>query len=384
MKRLLFFATLVCAVAQTSAQAPDPQARRVDDRLRALQRENQQLAREATTLLGDLRKLEIQRDLRVAEWKQADAAALEAQAAVIQATERLAALEQQRTAQLPDLRAQLVDVYKRGRSGYARLIFGASDLRDFSRATRAVAALASINERRVAEHKRTLQELAAQRAALEQSAAQLRARESEARTARAAAERAVQDLSSHIARIDSRRDLTAQYVGELQVAYDRIQQQLTAAAGRPRESLPIPLLPFRGSLDWPANGRVAGRFGQAVDRLGGTAARNGIEIAVAENTPVRAVHGGTVGSAGPFVGFGNLVILEHGANNYSLYGYLGSVGVERGATVDAGAELGRSGSAPAGPPALYFEMRIDGRSVDPLQWLRAPGAQSPEPKSSGR
>ena len=383
MKRLLFFATLVCAVAQTSAQAPDPQARRVDDRLRALQRENEQLAREATTLLGDLRKFEIQRDLRVAEWNQADAAALEAQAAVTQATDRLAALEQQRIAQLPDLRAQLVDVYKRGRSGYARLIFGASDLRDFSRATRAVAALASINERRVAEHKRTLQELTTRRAALEQSAAQLRAREAEARTARAAAERAVQDLSSHIARIDSRRDLTAQYVGELQVAYDRIQQQLTAA-GRPRESLPIPLLPFRGSLDWPANGRVAGRFGQAVDRLGGTAARNGIEIAVAENTPVRAVHGGTVGSAGPFVGFGNLVILEHGANNYSLYGYLGSVGVERGATVDAGAELGRSGSAPAGPPALYFEMRIDGRSVDPLQWLRAPGAQSPEPKSSGR
>ena len=383
MKRLLFFATLVCAVAQTSAQAPDPQARRVDDRLRALQRENEQLAREATTLLGDLRKFEIQRDLRVAEWNQADAAALEAQAAVTQATDRLAALEQQRIAQLPDLRAQLVDVYKRGRSGYARLIFGASDLRDFSRATRAVAALASINERRVAEHKRTLQELTTQRAALEQSATQLRAREAEARTARAAAERAVQDLSSHIARIDSRRDLTAQYVGELQVAYDRIQQQLTAA-GRPRESLPIPLLPFRGSLDWPANGRVAGRFGQAVDRLGGTAARNGIEIAVAENTPVRAVHGGTVGSAGPFVGFGNLVILDHGANNYSLYGYLGSVGVERGSTVDAGAELGRSGSAPAGPPALYFEMRIDGRSVDPLQWLRAPGAQSPEPKSSGR
>jgi septal ring factor EnvC (AmiA/AmiB activator) len=91
---------------------------------------------------------------------------------------------------------------------------------------------------------------------------------------------------------------------------------------------------------------------------------------VPENTPVRAVHGGTVGLASPFTGFGNLVILEHGANNYSLYGYLGTVAVERGASVEAGAELGRSGSAPAGPPALYFEMRIDGRSVDPLQWLK--------------
>ena len=71
------------------------------------------------------------------------------------------------------------------------------------------------------------------RAALERSAALLRTREAEARTARAAADRAVADLSAHVARIDSRRDLTAQYVGELQVAYDRLQQQISATvAGR--------------------------------------------------------------------------------------------------------------------------------------------------------
>lgn len=372
MKRLLSLVAVVCAASLTAAQAPDPQARRVDERMRALQRENEQLAREATTLAGELRRMEIQRDLRIQEWRLAQAAALEAQQAVARASERLTALEEERTAQLPDLRAQLVDVYKRGRGGYARLIFGAADLRDFMRATRAVAALASINERRIAEHRRTLQELASQRAALEQSAAQLSAREAEARTARAAAERAVFEVSSHIARIDSRRDLTAQYVGDLQMAYDRIQQQLASgSAGRTRPAVAVPLLPFRGSLDWPAAGRLAGRFGQSADRLGGTASRNGIEIAVAEDTPVRAVHGGTVGLAGPFIGFGNLVILDHGTNNYTLYGYLGTVGVEQGAAVEAGAELGRSGSAPAGPPALYFEVRIDGRSVDPLQWLRA-------------
>jgi murein hydrolase activator len=354
-----------------AAQAPDPQARRVDDRLRALQRENVQLANQATTLLGDLRKLEIQRDLLLQEWKQAEASAAEAQQALVHSGDRLAALELERTARLPDLRAQLVDVYKRGRSGYARLIFGAADLRDFARTTRVVAALSSINQRRLADYQRTLQELMKQRAALDQSARQLNAREAEARAARTAADRAVAAVSAQIARIDSRRDLTAQYVGELQVAYDRLQQQLVSStAGRARESVAVPLLPFRGTLEWPATGRVAARFGQASDRLGGTAARNGIEISVPDNTPIHAVHGGTVASAGPFVGFGNLVILEHGSNNYSLYGYLGTVGVERGATVDAGAELGRSGSAPAGPPTLYFEMRIDGRSVDPLQWLK--------------
>jgi septal ring factor EnvC (AmiA/AmiB activator) len=370
VKRLLSLAALVCAASLSHAQAPDPQSRRVDDRLRALQRENDQLAKQATTLLGQLRQLEIQRDVRVEEWKQAEAAALAAQAAFVQSTERLAMLELQRTSQLPDLRAQLVDVYKRRRSGYARLLFGADDLRDFTRTTRAVAALASINERRLAEHRRTLEELKKQRAALQQSATERRSREAEARKARIAADRAVADLSRLIARIDSRRDLTAQYIGELQLAYGRLQQLTAPAAGRPREAVSVPLLPFRGSLDWPAGGRLVSRFGQETERLGGTAVRNGIEIALAEDTPVRAVHGGTVAMAGPFLGFGNLVIVDHGANNYSLYGYLATPAVERGAAVDAGADLGRSGSAPAGPPALYFELRIDGRAVDPLQWLK--------------
>jgi septal ring factor EnvC (AmiA/AmiB activator) len=69
------------------------------------------------------------------------------------------------------------------------------------------------------------------------------------------------------------------------------------------------------------------------------------------------------------------VIVDHGANNYSLYGYLGSVSAQRGTEVAAGAELGRVGRSPAGPPALYFEMRIDGRSVDPLQWLLPAGSR---------
>ena len=95
-----------------------------------------------------------------------------------------------------------------------------------------------------------------------------------------------------------------------------------------------------------------------------------MEVSAPEGATVRAVHAGTVSFADEFTGFGTLVIIDHGANNYSLYGYLGSVSAQRGAQVAAGAELGRVGLSPAGPAALYFEMRIDGRSVDPLQWLQ--------------
>jgi lipoprotein NlpD/lipoprotein YgeR len=86
---------------------------------------------------------------------------------------------------------------------------------------------------------------------------------------------------------------------------------------------------------------------------------------------VQAVHSGTVSYADAFAGFGNLVIVDHGGNNYTLYGYLSSASVKVGDAVDSGTEVGRVGSSPAGPPTLYFEIRIDGRSVDPVQWLKA-------------
>ena len=360
---------LAAAVSIAAAQAPDRDARRVDERIRALRQDAQRLAAEARTLVGDLQKLEVERQLRTAEAEQAEAAHAAAERTLQDTTTRLAALDAQREAQVPDLESQLVDLYKRGPRGYAPLLFGSRNIRDFARAMRAVGALADINARRLAEHRRTLDALQEQRARLEQTTKELQARASAARQARAAAERAVAARTELAARIDARRDLTAQYVGELQGAYERLEQQVNAG---PRDGeTAIPLAPFRGGLEWPVAGSVRARFGQTANRLGGTAVKNGIEIAAPEGTPVHAVHGGTVGFADTYPGFGTLVIVDHGGDDFSLYGYLGAVSVSRGATVAAGAELGRVGTPPGGMPALYFEMRIDGRSVDPLQWLKA-------------
>lgn len=376
MKWLGLLAVLALGAAHIAGQTPDraltdAQARRVNERIRALQREADRLAGEARTLVGDLRRLEVERDLQIERVREAQAAIAEGEMAVRQATDRLTALEQARTAQLPDLKAQLVDIYKRGRTGYARMLFGVSGVREFSRATRAVAALVRINERRVAEHRRTLEALRQERAGLEDKVRELQTREAESRQARAAAERALAARTALIAQIDARRDLNAQFAGELQVAYERLQQQVAnLGSGRPVEPVAVPLAPFRGALDWPVIGRVTGRFGQPTGRFGAATARNGVEIAAAEGTPVRAVHSGTVSYADAFTGFGNLVIVDHGANSFSLYGYLSAIGVAQGDAVEAGAELGRVGTAPAGPAALYFEIRVDGRSVDPVQWLR--------------
>jgi len=367
---------VVLVAVGAAAQAPDRArtealARRVNERVQALQREAERLAGEARTLVGDLRRLEIERDLQAERLLQAETAVTGAQAGLEQATSRLAELEQQRAAQLPDLKAQLVDLYKRGRGGYARLLLESDGVRDLGRTTRAVSALVRINEQRVAEHRRTLENLRTERATLEQKAAELQAHQTATRRARAAAERAVAARAALIEQIDRRRDLNAQLAGELQGAHERLQQQVeNLASGRPAEAVDVPVAAFRGVLEWPTAGRIGGRFGESSNRAGGSTVRNGIEIAAAAGSPVTAVHGGTVAYADAFSGFGTLVIVDHGRETYSLYGYLASASVERGQTVEGGTELGRVGSAPAGPPALYFEIRVDGRSVDPVQWLR--------------
>lgn len=301
----------------------------------------------------------------------AEAAAGDADATLQKTSERLAALEQQRIAQLPDIKLRLVDLYKRGEAGYARLLAGADSVRDLARATRAVASLTRITQQRIDDHRRTIEQTRAEQATLAAQAQALDAQRQQAARARAAAQRAVASRAALVTQIDSRRDLTAQLTGELQDARERLQQQVAnLSAGRPTEPVVVPITAFRGALDWPAAGRMTGSFGQTTNRLGGSSVRNGIEVGAVEGAPVASVHGGTVAFADTFTGFGNLVIVDHGGNYYSLYGYLGAIDVARGARVEAGSPIGRVGLAPAGPPALYFEIRVDGRSVDPVQWLK--------------
>ena len=71
-----------------------------------------------------------------------------------------------------------------------------------------------------------------------------------------------------------------------------------------------------------------------------------------------------------FAGFGNLVILDHGSQAFSLYGNLLDIVAKKGARIAHGQAVGAVGSSATGPAGLYFELRIDGQPVDPLQWLK--------------
>lgn len=356
-------------VVSTGLPAQDAQ-RRASERLRALQAEAEQLLAAEKTLLVELRRLEVERDIRLEEQRDAEASLADATAELATTTAHLEALERAQAAQWPALAARLREVYKLGSGGYLRLLLSVDDVRDMGRAYRTVAALASVDRQRVRAHQTTVSSLRDARKELLARRAAAAALEARARTAATGAARAVQTRAELVARIDAQRDLNAQLAGELDAARAKLAATVSSLA--PGAVPGLPFRPFRGALEWPVSGVVATRFG--VDRsarYGTAVARNGIEIGAPARSPVVAVHEGTVAYAAPFTGFGPLVIVDHGDKAYTLYGYLATLGVTKGARVDKGARLGTVGLAPAtGRPTLYFEVRVDGKPSDPLQWLK--------------
>ena len=373
MKRAAALAVLALSVSLLAQQSDrartEALAGRATERLQALHREADRLASEERTLLGDLRTLELDRQIKAEEFQQLDAQAVTAAPELATVDEEVRRLEQEELAERPALESRLVALYKLGGARYLRLMLSLSDVRQVGQASRMVASLARRDHDRIIVHQRRFGELASSRAALEERGRRLTALRAGAAKARAAAGAAVEERNALVRDIDARRDLNAQLAGELQAAQQSLQARLrdTVTGTAAGEAAVLPLRPFRGDLEWPVAGSVRQRF-----RTAGSdgPASNGIEIAAAEGTPVRAVHDGIVAFADTFTGFGKLVILDHGSQIFSVYGNLLDISVSRGAPIDAGRPVGLAGPSVTGAAGLHFELRVDGRPVDPLQWLK--------------
>jgi septal ring factor EnvC (AmiA/AmiB activator) len=361
----------VAAVLALDAQTPAEiraLSRQAEQRIKELQAESDRLAKQTGSVLGELRKLEVERAIKTEEMKKADAELAAVTRELDEVTIRLKTLEAQRLAETPGIRERLVEIYKRGRAGYLRMLLAAEDVRAFGRMSRGVAAVAELDRLRFDVHRQTIRAERAAQTEIDTRRKAFAAAQSEARRAKAAVDRALAAQNARLDALDRQRDLAARYVGELEAAQAQLEKQVVAAA--PGSVPSLPLAPFRGSLDWPLGGRVISRFGRNAAQFGTAIIRNGIEIAAATGSQARAVHGGTVAYAAPFTGFGTLVIVDHGASAFTLYGHLSEAIVTPGTRVNRGTVVGRTGRSPAGLEALYFELRIDGRPVDPVQWLR--------------
>lgn len=126
----------------------------------------------------------------------------------------------------------------------------------------------------------------------------------------------------------------------------------------------------KGKLPWPSGGKLIARFGDL--RAMGNMRWSGVKISAANGQNVQVVSHGRVAFADWLRGYGLLLIVDHGDGYMSLYGNNQSLYKEAGEWVEAGeviASVGDSGGQSSS--GLYFEIRKQGKPVDPLQWCRA-------------
>ena len=154
----------------------------------------------------------------------------------------------------------------------------------------------------------------------------------------------------------------------------------SAEAGGQTAALPQPAAPLpeppqgTGNLVWPVEGTVISDFGAK----GGGRYNDGINIAAAAGTPVRAAESGVVAYVGNEArGYGNMLLLAHANGWKTIYAHNEELLVRRGERVRRGQVIARVGSTGSvDRPQLHFEIRKGKRAVDPMQELPRPSADA--------
>lgn len=284
-------------------------------------------------------------------------------------TELEARLDQQRAHIAEQLRA----VWRQGREPEIKLLLNQEDPQTVARSLAYHRYILRARQERVEAFRTTLGELEEVAESIENRNAELESRRETLAAQRdvelalqAERARVVASLDADIVDRNRRLERLQQERAELEQLLEALEQAALELA------LPADARPFteaRGELDWPVPGKRANSFGGA--RGSGDLRWQGINLLAEAGTPVRAIHHGRVVYADWLRGLGLLLILDHGDGYMSLYGHNQSLLREVGEWVKAGtpvSTVGTSGGLQS--PALYFEIRQQGKPVDPVNWCR--------------
>lgn len=352
-----------------TAGPDDERLRRIQERKAAIEKDLGKLRGRERSLLGEVERLELEVRLRTEELREIQAVLDRTNRQLDGVAKRTRELDARIAAERPGLRARARALYKLGELSYLRILLSVDRPAEAFQGYRFVSTLARRDSERIAGFRRDLSELRTSRAELEKKT-------QEALTLRADLDRARHNLDQHRERkvallreIVEKKETHAAFLEELKTAEAKLQQLL---GGLTEGEFSAPMAAFKGVMAWPAAGRLRVGFGRHKHpRFDTYTVQNGIEIAAKADDPVQAVHEGTVVFADRFLGYGLMVVLDHGSKHHTLYARLAEIKVSQGQHVGEGEAIGAVGAGLEGP-GLYFEVRFQGKPEDPLDWLRPP------------
>lgn len=281
-------------------------------------------------------------------------------------------LEEAHRQQQTDIGEQLRIAWRTGEQSALRLLLNQESPEDVVRLMGYHERVFAAHQRKLEDYLNTLEQLEQiepqildQQAMLQKNAGQLEQQAKQLRQQQVRRERTLASINSSIKDRDSE-------LKQMEEERKRLQRLIEEVA-RTASALSAPtsgeaFSKRQGRMPWPAKGQLTTRFGAT--RPDSPIQSNGIVISASAGQPVIAVHQGRVVFADYFRGHGLLVIVDHGEGYLTLYAHNQSIARNTGDWVNAGdviARVGNSGGRDTN--ALYFEIRQQGKPVNPINWL---------------
>ena len=388
---------ILCA-GVAAAQTPKPAPRAGDD-LKAEQRRLQETQRQLTEERAKAAAAAKRETSVLAELETIDKSLADKKGEVTRLDERIAKAEGdlrglrgdigrlagRRSEQEEQLTRRLRALYRvHAEGGAVPVLLGDDDPMRRAAAMRALSNLAALDARVIQDYRVTSDRLEDRKRREEARQAELATLRADARREQAEVDREAGKRRVLLARVRDERAYHERMVGELTEAAKRLEafvrelqekQRRMAKVPPPKPGIEPPGTGFgtlRGRLPWPADGKIVAAFGAQVHpRFGTRTFRSGVDIEAAQGTDVGAVYAGHVIYTGWFKGYGNLIILDHGHEYFTLYAHVAEILVKEGEDVRQGQRIGSVGDTGSlTGPRLYFEVRYQGKAQDPEQWRR--------------
>jgi septal ring factor EnvC (AmiA/AmiB activator) len=259
----------------------------------------------------------------------------------------------------------------------AFVLASADDYQDLSRRSKYISLITNYEGRAIQKYMIDLKKINAKRKELETIYAELEASKEEARNRK----KELQDTLS-------KKDELLFSVREKQIAYEKNVRELENSSQKiqgmvsttDKKAIPSSITgsgfgSFKGHLPWPIYGKMLLQYGAYKDPVYNVPVfNNGIQIEADLNDVPKSVAGGRVIFASALESYGMLVIIDHGNGYNTLYGNLSEVLLQKGDLLIKGTDLGKiTRSKLLNKPALYFEIRYNGKPVNTMEWLEKQG-----------
>ena len=323
-------------------------------------------------LLGKLKKIDNQiklkeRELKVYQWNS------------LINKKKLAKLEKNREANKKELKAQKVllgkrfrQIYKEGSVSPLKVAFSSENMSDLLQRLKYMELIAEHDADLMADYKDRLVGLNAEKKSLLAVRAKLVRLEKDAMGKQGEFEKAKKDKKYFLRKVKKKKQLGIRTRKELLKASNNLNDLIGKLLTKLVSGTGLAISDKKGRLSLPVKGKILNKFGRQKDKqFASFIVHNGINIKVRTGVSVRSVFDGKVLYTGELEGYGNLVIIGHGKDYHSLYGHLDRINVKQNQVVQTGDIIGLSGDTGSLiGETLYFEMRKNGKPVEPVRWFK--------------